>query len=257
MRTLCGHVTTFTDIHVDLQHLAKSDPLIENPFMGNSTSSPLGDITKPEPKRRGRKPGSGKVPGSGRKPGVTNKIPKDMKSIILARGKPLELLCDISRGVKIRTGPQAGPGEPQYTYPTLQERAAAAKILLDKLMPAANGVTGKDGEAADMEGFSEIEAARRIAFTLANAARGTPKPPPPEPEALPDPVPQSTTWYNAATPPDPKPAQVIPPAAPAYHYEPTAEELAQREFDAHINRASNRAIGAGGSRPQVITQRPR
>lgn len=251
----------FTDIHIDLQHLAKTDPLIENPFMGNSTSSPLGDITKPEPKRRGRKPGSGKVPGSGRKPGVTNKIPKDMKSIILARGKPLELLCDISRGVKIRTGPQAGPGAPQYTYPTLQERAAAAKILLDKLMPTANGVAGKDGEASTTPSFDEMNPveqraiARNIAFVLAKAARGEPKPSP-EPDALPDPAPQSTTWYNAATPPDPKPAQVIPPAPPSYDYEPTAEELAQREFDAHINRASNRAIGVG-SRPQVITQRPR
>lgn len=230
--------------------------------MGNSTSSPLGDITKPEPKRRGRKPGCGKVPGSGRKPGVTNKIPKDMKSIILARGKPLELLCDISRGVKIRTGPQAGPGEPQYTYPTLQERAAAAKILLDKLMPTANGVAGKDGEDGaplspsfnDMSPIEQRSIARNIAFVLARATKDTP---PPEPEALPDPEPQPTTWYNATTPPDPKPAQVIPPEPNAYHYEPTPEEVARREFDAHINRASNRAIGGATSHPKVITQRPR
>tara|TARA_R110000782_G_scaffold13999_27_gene42059 strand:+ start:63326 stop:64018 length:693 start_codon:yes stop_codon:yes gene_type:complete len=230
--------------------------------MGNSTSSPLGDITKPEPKRRGRKPGCGKVPGSGRKPGVTNKIPKDMKSIILARGKPLELLCDISRGVKIRTGPQAGPGEPQYTYPTLQERAAAAKILLDKLMPAANGVAGKDGEDGapltpsfdKMNPIEQRDVARRLAYVLTCATEGAQGS---EPEALPDPEPQTETWYNATTPPDPKPAQVIPPKPQSYHYEPTAEELARREFDAHINRASNRAMDGGISRPNVITQRPR
>ena len=108
----------------------------------------LTDALKPAPKRRGRKPGGGKVPGSGRKPGVKNKVSHDMKTVILTRGKPLELLCDISRGVKVRVGPQAGPGEPQYAYPSLQERAAAAKILLDKLVPAA-AVSKLDDEGTD------------------------------------------------------------------------------------------------------------
>lgn len=132
----------------------------------------LTNALKPAPKRRGRKPGGGKVPGSGRKAGVKNKIAHDMKSVILARGKPLELLCDISRGMKVRVGPQAGPGEPQYTYPTLQERAAAAKILLDKLMPAAtpncsNGDLSTATPDLDPDTANgRFEIARRLAFLL-------------------------------------------------------------------------------------------
>ncbi|MCF8708359.1 hypothetical protein [Rhizorhapis sp. SPR117] len=132
----------------------------------------LTDELRPAPKKRGRKPGGGKVPGSGRKPGGKNKIPTDMRSVILARGKPLELLCDISRGVKIRVGPQAGPSEAQYTYPTLQERAAAAKILIDKLLPAASvdSSTGQPmADNADLDlatRAGKLDIAKRLAFVL-------------------------------------------------------------------------------------------
>src|SRR4051794_16053226 len=46
----------------------------------------LPEITDPPRKRPGRKPGCERIPGSGRKPGVKNKVPRDLKEMILARG---------------------------------------------------------------------------------------------------------------------------------------------------------------------------
>ena len=55
----------------------------------------------------------------------------------MQRGRPVELLCDISRGKKIRVKAQAGPGKPDHEYPDLRMRQEAAKILLGK--PIKNG----------------------------------------------------------------------------------------------------------------------
>lgn len=128
-------------------------------------------VLAPAPKKRGRKPGSPKVPGSGRKPGVGNKVPRNLHEFMLKRGKPLELLCDISRGVKVRVGPQAGPGEPQYTYPTMQERAAAAKILVDKLIPPAAALPQGEGETTAPP-MDDLSLARLLTFILTKEARG-------------------------------------------------------------------------------------
>jgi len=98
-------------------------------------------------RRRGRPPGLGRVPGSGRKKGTANKLTANLKDIIVRRGRPLELLCDVAAGRKIRVGPQAGPGA-KYEYPGLGERIGAAKALLCKIIPdlKANEITGKDGD---------------------------------------------------------------------------------------------------------------
>lgn len=126
------------------------------------------DLVPRERRKPGRKPGCGKIPGSGRKPGGKNKVASDFRAIILTRGKPLELLCDISRGVKIRVGPQAGPGTPQYVYPTMQERASAAKILVDKLLPAAQEITGKDGAPLHpAPKLTDMQSAQKLAFIFA------------------------------------------------------------------------------------------
>jgi hypothetical protein len=141
-------------------------------------SDPLPPITEalaPAGKKRGRKPGGGKVPGSGRKAGGANKVTPDLREMILTRGKPIELLCDISRGVKIRVGPQAGPGEAQYAYPTMQERAAAAKILIDKIIAAPPASTAKEdgaplhGEAKEKP--TDLEVARWMLFEINKATR--------------------------------------------------------------------------------------
>jgi len=112
----------------------------------------------------------------GRKAGVQNKFTVEMKELIQQRGKPVELLCDVARGVKIRIGPQAGPGEPKYAYPSLSERTAAAKILIGKLVPdmKVTEVTGADGERlvpGSSEDKSDLDTARAIAFLLNKAAR--------------------------------------------------------------------------------------
>jgi len=53
----------------------------------------------------------------------------------------------VKDGLKIRTGPPAGPGKPAYTYPSLAQRMEAAIVLLSKVVPdlKSSEVTGKDG----------------------------------------------------------------------------------------------------------------
>jgi len=177
----------------------------------------MSELIPPERKKRGRKPGCDKTPGSGRKPNTPNKISRDLKEVVLARGKPLELLCDISRGLRIRVGPQAGPGEPQYAYPTLQERVTAAKILIDKIMPTASSteITGKDGvPLLPPSPQSDFELANIVLYALAKAQKEIDgdSPPPsgtkvalaplPEPEVSP----QRAAQPNAA-PPRPWPTE--------------------------------------------------
>lgn len=140
------------------------------------------EILAPLPKRPGRPKGLPKT--GGRKPGGKNKVSADLRAMILERGKPIELLCDISRGVKIRVGPQAGPGDPQFQYPTLGERAQAAKLLLDKLVPAALPLPAPSSGVPEPREQSDIDVARHIAFTMSQAAR----------DKLPEGSEQPRTW---------------------------------------------------------------
>ena len=91
----------------------------------------MAKATCSDPKRPGRKPGSPRVAGSGRKVGTKNKITLPIKEMILKRGKPVELLCDVSRGLKIRVGPQAGPGAPEWVYPDLPTRIKHPVLAAD------------------------------------------------------------------------------------------------------------------------------
>lgn len=178
---------------------------------------------------------------AGRPKGSRNRVSREVKEIALRKGpKMLRLLESLAEKAKDERTQLAAVTE-------YLNRAYGKPI-------SPTEISGKDGAPIETHNVTDIDVGRRIAFVLAKAAKDTP---PPEPEALPDPEPQPTTWYNATTPPDPKPAQVIPPEPQSYVYEPTPEEVARREFDAHINRASNRAMGGATSRPNVITQRPR
>ena len=124
-----------------------------------------------EKRRVGRPQGYAKT--GGRKKGIPNKISRDVKEIILKRGKPLELLCDVARGVKIRVGPQAGPGKPEYQYPTMQERLGAAKVLLGKIVPDLRNqeLTGPGGSPIVETPANPLEVARRVAFLLDQGVR--------------------------------------------------------------------------------------
>lgn len=117
------------------------------------------DSTK---RRPGRLKGCAKPAGSGRKPGQKNKITTSVKETIMARGKPIELLCDIARGVKIRVGAQAGPAKPEYVYPTLKERAHAAEILAGKIVAdlKATELSGPDGKPIQTQDTTDTPEAR-------------------------------------------------------------------------------------------------
>ena len=138
----------------------------ERQRIGESAPASVSEISD-EPKRRGRKPGSPKVPGSGRKPGTRNLVSSELRLMILNRGRPFELLADVSRGLKVRVGPQAGPGEPEYIYPTLEQRIEAAKILAKKLLPdmASHELSGPEGSPVTVS-MDDDELARRIAAML-------------------------------------------------------------------------------------------
>lgn len=183
---------------------------------------------------------------AGRPKGSRNRVSREVKEIALRKGpKMLRLLESLAEKAKDERTQLAAVTE-------YLNRAYGKPI-------SPTEISGPDGAPLspsfnDISPIEQRSIARNIAFVLARAAKDTP---PAEPEALPDPAPLPTTWYNATTPPDPKPAQVIPPEPNGYHYEPTPEETARREFDAHTTRLSERAISFGGSRPNVITQRPR
>lgn len=198
--------------------------------------------------RRGRKPGYGKVPGCGLKKGQKI-VTEDVKRQILIKGKPLELLCNVSRGLKIRVGPQAGPGA-KYVYPSLQERIAAAKLLLAKVVPDVrhteiSGVGGEpiraevqleaaarvaavfaevtNGETKTIDGVAErlpdeaLHAASAVNFLLAQREAAAVRDAPPVPAQPKKPLPQPDA--TAAPPaPDPEPAQPTEPEPPEPGY---------------------------------------
>jgi hypothetical protein len=103
----------------------------------------------------------------GRKPGQPNPITRDLKELILRRGKPLEHLCDVARGLKIRVGPQAGPGAPEFIYPSMADRLSAARTLLGKVVPDMKAVDlggAPDGVPIQVDDTNEV--ARRRAEAL-------------------------------------------------------------------------------------------
>jgi len=123
------------------------------------------------PRKPGRKPGTEKT--GGRQKGVPNKITKDVRETILKRGKPLELLADICRGRKVRIGPQGGPGEPEYRYPTFNERMRAAETLLPYIAPkmANLQVTGEDGGPIEHEHTHTDATPRQLASAVLSLLR--------------------------------------------------------------------------------------
>ena len=207
---------------------------------------------------------SPKTGKAGRPKGSRNRVSREVKEIALRKGpKMLRLLESLAEKAKDERTQLAAVTE-------YLNRAYGKPI-------SPTEISGKDGSPIETSDVSKIEVARRILNMIEEAkeASAGPRPIVSDPvdiearrhmafgltlaarEAAQHDGEPMPTWYNSPAAPDPKPAQVIPPAPQSYDYEPTAEELAQREFHAHINRASNRAIGVGGSRPQVITQRPR
>src|SRR6516165_1393868 len=100
----------------------------------------------------GHPKGLGRVPGSGRKPGTPNRTTAELREQITA-ARPVEFLIKVVEGRRIRIGPQAGPGEAAYAYPSLEQRLRAAELLMKKILPdlTAAEVTGADGGPVRIE----------------------------------------------------------------------------------------------------------
>jgi len=192
------------------------------------TFDPPQEIEQPARRKPGRPKGSPRVPGSGRKAGTPNRTTAEIRELIQKRGRPVELLCAIAAGRRVKVG------RGQYAYPDLQERAAAAKLLLDKLVPPPKP-TDDDGDRAlnvevvkfgheawldEMEGETlgarrtrEIETARRVAFALARGAQNSEpgaflRDAAPQPDASEGPVPgselPSAVYPHPGTPKEPE-----------------------------------------------------
>jgi hypothetical protein len=196
-----------------------------------------------EKRQPGRPKGLGKVKGSGRKPGQPNKITQDLKETIMKRGKPLELLCDVVRGRKVRVGPQAGPGEPEYVYPSLQDRLSAARVLIGKIAPdmRATELSGPDGGPIKTKidnGLSDEEdAATRLFHIIAKreAAAG---------------ITVSSRPLKTVTPSPPLAIEEQPVSVPV-----KAEEPIDPTRMPENQRPDNAAVPPGYDRPAVIAKR--
>jgi hypothetical protein len=100
----------------------------------------------------GRPKGLGRVPGSGRKPGTPNRTTAQLREQITA-ARPVEFLIKVAEGRRVRIGPQAGPGEAAYAYPSLEQRLRAAELLMKKILPdlTTAEVTGPGGGPLQVE----------------------------------------------------------------------------------------------------------
>src|SRR5215472_15385635 len=106
----------------------------------------------PEKRGPGRPKGLGRVPGSGRKPGTPNRTTAELREQITA-ARPVEFLIKVAEGRRVRIGPQAGPGEAAYAYPSLEQRLRAAELLMKKILRdlTAAAVTGPGGGPLQVE----------------------------------------------------------------------------------------------------------
>jgi hypothetical protein len=122
-------------------------------------------------------------PRSGGRPkGAKNRLPEEFRAYIDARGRPLELLSAIARGNKVTAADPADPTRKIRVYPGLADRVAAARALMDRLLPALKAVettgTGAGNhmkvvigrEDAALLGpdnnLKDLQLARQVAFML-------------------------------------------------------------------------------------------
>ena len=127
-----------------------------------------------EKRAPGRPPGHPK--SGGRQPGSKNAVPAELRRFINQRGRPLEFLAAIADGRKVSAADPEDPSKKVRVYPSLHERTAAAKTLLNKLVPdlKATEVSGPGGHPlrSQTEPTSKLELARMIAFALHEGTKG-------------------------------------------------------------------------------------
>ena len=148
------------------------------------------------------------------------------------KGKPLELLFKICAGNLIKVGDADGGSK--KVYPSLADRATAARVLLAKVLPdmKATEITGADGGAVEIttdNGLAPMaEVARRLSFIMASG--------------------DAAAGVTVETQP-----------LPALESAPAMQPVVEIEVDplrlAENQRSDNRAVPTRSDRPQVITRR--
>ena len=98
-------------------------------------------------KRKGGRP-KGYPKSGGRKPGTANKSSQLGRDFIIRKGAPIETLCKIAKGEKIRAADSESASKRVGIYPTIDQRLTAARILAAKVVPdqKAVEVSGPLGE---------------------------------------------------------------------------------------------------------------
>jgi hypothetical protein len=83
----------------------------------------------------------------GRQKGTPNGTTAELREQIAA-ASPVEFLIKVAERRRIRIGgPQGGPGEAAYAYPSMEQRLRAAELLMKKILPdlSASELSGPGG----------------------------------------------------------------------------------------------------------------
>ena len=101
-----------------------------------------------EKRKVGRPPGIPRTPGSGRQKGTPNRTNAVGRDFIIKEGAPIAFLCQVVRGRKFTSAKEPGGAERIVSFPSLDQRLNAARILAGKVMPDMKAVehSGVDGE---------------------------------------------------------------------------------------------------------------
>ena len=102
--------------------------------------------TTDTPKRVGRPKGQAR--SGGRKAGTPNRVNQISRDYIVKNGAPIAFLCSVVQGKKFTSAKEPGGAERIVSYPSLDQRLQAARILAGKVMPDQKAVehSGVAGE---------------------------------------------------------------------------------------------------------------
>ena len=91
-----------------------------------------------EKKKVGRPKGLPRT--GGRQPGTPNRVNQVTRDFIISHGTPIETLCKIAKGLKLKAAAADEATKSQCIFPTLDQRLTAARILASKVMPDMKAV---------------------------------------------------------------------------------------------------------------------
>ncbi len=103
-------------------------------------------MTDTEKRRPGRPKGQSRT--GGRAKGTPNRTNTITRDFIVKEGAPIAFLCQVVRGRKFTSAKEPGGAERIVSFPSLDQRLNAARILAGKVMPDMKAVehSGVAGE---------------------------------------------------------------------------------------------------------------